>query len=131
MPKYLVETVDFFRMRYVIECESAEHAKDVVTMREAEEFSQLHLNETITSTRVIDDAEYLRLFDEDNAYLKDWSEEQKFQYVHEVNYDTPKPDMKELDPDLRDWEYDGCGVKVWKGTMDLYDVENNGTGIQV
>jgi len=131
MPKYLVETIDFFRMRYVIECESAEHAKDVVTMREAEEFSQLHLNETITSTRVIDDAEYLRLFDEDNAYLKDWSEEQKFQYVHEVNYDTPKPDMKELDPDLRDWEYDGCGVKVWKGTMDLYDVENNGTGIQV
>ena len=131
MPKYLVETVDFFRMRYVIECESAEHAKDVVTMREAEEFSQLHLNETITSTRVIDDAEYLRLFDEDNAYLKDWSEEQKFQYVHEVVYDIPKPDMKELDPDLRDWEYDGCGVKVWKGTMDLYDVENNGTGIQV
>jgi len=131
LPKYLVETVDFFRMRYVIECESAEHAKDVVTMREAEEFSQLHLNETITSTRVIDDAEYLRLFDEDNAYLKDWSEEQKFQYVHEVVYDIPKPDMKELDPDLRDWEYDGCGVKVWKGTMDLYDVENNGTGIQV
>jgi hypothetical protein len=131
MPKYLVETIDFFRMRYVIECESAEHAKDVVTMREAEEFSQLHLNETITSTRVIDDAEYLRLFDEDNAYLKDWSEEQKFQYVHEVVYDIPKPDMKELDPDLRDWEYDGCGVKVWKGTMDLYDVENNGTGIQV
>jgi len=131
LPKYLVETVDFFRMRYVIECESAEHAKDVVTMREAEEFSQLHLNETITSTRVIDDAEYLRLFDEDNAYLKDWSEEQKFNYVHEVNYDTAKPDMKELDPDLRDWEYDGCGVKVWKGTMDLYDVENNGTGIQV
>jgi len=131
MPKYLVETIDFFRMRYVIECESAEHAKDVVTMKEAEEFSQLHLNETITSTRVIDDAEYLRLFDEDNAYLKDWSEEQKFNYVHEVNYDTAKPDMKELDPDLRDWEYDGCGVKVWKGTMDLYDVENNGTGIQV
>ena len=131
MPKYLVETVDFFRMRYVIECESAEHAKDVVTMREAEEFSQLHIDEMITSTRVIDDAEYLRMFDEDNVYMKDWSEEQKFNYVHEVNYDTPKPDMKELDPDLRDWEYDGCGVKVWKGTMDLYDVENNGTGIQV
>ena len=130
MPKYLVETVDFFRMRYVIECESAEHAKDVVTMREAEEFSQLHIDEMITSTRVIDDAEYLRMFDEDNVYMKDWSEEQKFNYVHEVNYDTPKPDMKELDPDLRDWEYDGCGVKVWKGTMDLYDVENNGTGIQ-
>ena len=86
MPKYLVETVDFFRMRYVVECESAEHAKDTVTMKEVEEFSQLHLDETITSTRVIDDAEYLRLFDEDNDYLKAWPEEQKFKYVHKVDY---------------------------------------------
>jgi hypothetical protein len=88
MPKYLVETIDFFRMRYVVECESAEHAKDVVTMKEAEEFSQLHLDETITSARVIDDAEYLRIFDEDNDYLKDWPEEKKFKYVHEVEYGT-------------------------------------------
>jgi hypothetical protein len=114
-------------MRYVVECESAEHAKDAVVMKEVEEFSQWHLDETITSARVIDDAEYLRLFDEDNAYLKDWSEEQKFKYVHEVDYDTPNPSIKELDPDLREWEYDGCGVKVWKGTMQRYEVENNGT----
>jgi hypothetical protein len=86
MPKYLVETIDFFRMRYVVECENAEHAKDVVTMKEAVELSQLYLDETITSTRVIDDAEYLRLFDEDNEYLKDWSEEQKFNMIHKVDY---------------------------------------------
>jgi hypothetical protein len=114
-------------MRYVVECDSPEHAKDVVTMKEVEEFSQLYLDETITSTRVIDDAEYLRIFDEDNDYLKEWSEEQKFKYVHKVDYDTPEPDMKELDPDLRDWEYDGLGIKVWKGTMQYYEVENNGT----
>ena len=84
MPKYLVETIDLFRMRYVIECESADDAKDTVRMKEAEEFSQLHLDETITSTRVIDDAEYLRLFDEDNDYLRSWSEDQKFKYVHKV-----------------------------------------------
>ena len=121
MPKYLVETIDMFRMRYVVECENAEHAKDVVTMKEAVELSQLYLDETITSTRVIDDAEYLRLFDEDNEYLKDWSEEQKFNMIHKVDYDTPNPNMKELDPDLRDWEYDGLGNKVWKGTMKSYD----------
>ena len=86
MPKYLVETVDFFRMRYVVECESAEHAKDVVTMKEAEEFSQLHLDETITSTRVIDDTEYLQLFDEDNEYLKVWTDAQKFNMIHKVDY---------------------------------------------
>ena len=129
MTKYLVETISIHRVRYVVECESAEHAKDTVTMNEAEEFSQLHIDEMITSTRVIDDAEYLRLFDEDNSYLKDWSEEEKFKYVYEVNYDTPEPDMKELDPDLREWEYDGCGIKVWKGTRDLYKKveEDNGT----
>ena len=86
MPKYLVETIDLFRMRYVIECESADDAKDTVRMKEAEEFSQLHLGETIYSTRVIDDAEYLRLFDVDNDYLKAWPEEQKFKYVHKVDY---------------------------------------------
>jgi hypothetical protein len=96
-------------------------------MNEAEEFSQMHIDELVTSARVIDDAEYLRMFDEDNDYLKGWSEEQKFNYVHEVNYDTSNPDMKELDPSQRDWEYDGGGVKVWKGTMQRYEVENNGT----
>ena len=88
MPKYLVEAISMFRMRYVVECESAEHAKDVVTMNEAEEFSQLHLDETISYARVIDDAEYLRIFDEDNDYLREWSEEQKFKYVHKVEYGT-------------------------------------------
>lgn len=123
MTKYLVETISMHRIRYVVDCESAEHAKDTVTLNEAEEFSQLHIDEMITSARVIDDAEYLRVFDEDNHYLKDWSEEEKFKYVHELIYDTPNPVLKELDPDLRDWEYDGLGIKVWKGTNNRYEVE--------
>ena len=86
MPKYLVETISMHRIRYVVECESADDAKDIVTFKEAEEFSQLHIDEMITSTRVIDDAEYLRLFDEDNDYLKAWPENQKFKYVHKVDY---------------------------------------------
>ena len=36
MPKYLVETISMFRIRYVVDCESPEHAKDTVTMNEAE-----------------------------------------------------------------------------------------------
>ena len=86
MPKYLVETISMHRIRYVVECESADDAKDIVTFKEAEEFSQLHIDEMITSTRIIDDAEYLRLFDEDNDYLKAWPENQKFKYVHKVDY---------------------------------------------
>lgn len=84
MPKYLVETISMFRIRYVVECESASHAKDTVTLNEAEEFSQIHIDEMITSTREIDDAEYLRVFDEDNDYLREWTEGQKFKFVHKV-----------------------------------------------
>lgn len=54
MAKYLVETISMFRMRYVIEAENAEHAKDEVTMNddgELREFSQMHVDENITSVR--------------------------------------------------------------------------------
>jgi hypothetical protein len=84
MPKYLVETISMHRIRYVVECDSAEDAKDTVTMDEVDEFSQMHIDELITSAREINDAEYLRVFDEDNDYLREWSEEQKFKYVHKV-----------------------------------------------
>ena len=90
MPKYLVETISVFRMRYVVEAECAEHAKDEVTMNndgQLHEFSQLHIDEMITSTREIDRAEYLRLFDEDNDYLASWDEDSKLQYVNVIDYD--------------------------------------------
>jgi len=89
MPKYLVETVSVFRMRYVVEAKNASDAKDEVTMcvsEDLKEFSQLHVDEMITSTREIDKAEYLRLFDEDNVYLKDWDEGQKLDFVNVLNY---------------------------------------------
>jgi hypothetical protein len=90
MPKYLVETVSVFRMRYVVEAKNASDARDEVTLNVGDnfhEFSQLHLDEMISSTREIDDTEYLRMFDEDNVYLKDWDEEQKFRFVQVLNYD--------------------------------------------
>jgi hypothetical protein len=125
MPKFLVETISMFRMRYVIEANNVEHAKDEVVMKAGElhelrEFSQLHLDEMITSAREIDQAEYLRQFDEDNEYLKDWTDEDKLSFVNIIDYST-NPVLKEIDPSQRDWEYDGCGVKVWKGTMERYD----------
>ena len=90
MPKYLVETVSVFRMRYVVEAENESHARDEVTMSvgdDFKEFSQLHIDEMITSTREIDTTEYLRLFDEDNVYLNDWDEDQKLDFVNVINYD--------------------------------------------
>ena len=89
MPKYLVETVSVFRIRYVVEAKNASDARDEVTMNVGDNFhemSQLHLDEMITSTREIDTAEYLRIFDEDNVYLKDWDEDQKLDFVNVINY---------------------------------------------
>ena len=81
----LVEAVSMFRMRYVIEVPEGEEkvawALDTVTLNEATEFSQLHLGETITSHRVISKEEMIEIFDTDNDYLKDWSEQRKEQFI--------------------------------------------------
>ena len=88
MPKYLVETISVFRMRYVVEGNNASDAKDEVTMNDGNlrEFSQYHVDELITSTREIDQTEYLRMFDEDNDYLKDWDEQQKLNFINVIDY---------------------------------------------
>ena len=84
MPKYLVETVSMFRMRYVVECESAEHAKDTVSMNEADEFGQLHIDENIVGCREVTDAEIPELFFEDHPYLQEWGPAKAMEYVHKV-----------------------------------------------
>lgn len=97
----LVETISTFRMRYVIEVPvgKKEWALDTVTMDEAEEFSQEHVGEQITSHRVIDKEEYLRLFNEDNDYLSSWNDEDKLKFI------TPLPkDEYEHTPDYFDTE---------------------------
>jgi hypothetical protein len=78
-------------MRYVVEANNADDAKDEVTMNNdgsLHEFSQQHLDEVITSAREIDREEYLRMFNEDNDYLQDWDEEQKFKFVNVIDYDS-------------------------------------------
>jgi hypothetical protein len=88
MPKYLVETVSLFRIRYVVEADEAIHATDEVVMNNIDnEFSQKQLDQIVTSTREITDEEYLKLFDEDNDYLMSWDDDSKFKFVHKVNYD--------------------------------------------
>lgn len=83
---FLVETVSIYRMRYVIETENADHAADEVVMNNGNlsEFSQKHLDEIISSTREIDEAEYLNLFNVDNDYLMNWSDDQKFKFINRI-----------------------------------------------
>lgn len=75
----LVDTVSMFRMRYLIEMpahESSEWALDTVVMKEAREFSQVHLDETIVSHRDISHDDALALCREDNDYTHGWSDDQ-------------------------------------------------------
>lgn len=74
----LVDAISQYRMRYLVEVPKGktEWAHDAVAMEEAKEFSQKHLGEVITSSRVISELEAIALFKIDNDYLKEWSNEQ-------------------------------------------------------
>ena len=47
MPLFVVETIQTFRIKYVVDCHSVEHALDTIAMNEADEFSQMSLGEQI------------------------------------------------------------------------------------
>lgn len=83
MAHVLVETVLMYRMRYVIDVKDdpIDWALDTVTMQEAKEFSQKYLDETIVSHRVVSHEEILKLMDEDNDYLKNLPESEKFKIM--------------------------------------------------
>jgi len=91
MKYVLVETVSIFRQRYVILAKSEEHARDEVTMMDHEfkEFSQLHLDEIINSSRILTEDQVIELCDSDNDYLTTWSREEKLKnLVNKLNYEV-------------------------------------------
>jgi hypothetical protein len=61
MPLFVVDAIQMFRTRYVIECKEAEHAGDTVAMNEAEQFSQMDLGERILTTKEITYEEFRRM----------------------------------------------------------------------
>jgi len=89
---YLVETISFFRHRYVVEAKEATHATDETVMNVGtsnenwKEFSQAHIDETVTSVRDISIEEYLKLFDKDNDYLRGWTNKQKLAVINTIDY---------------------------------------------
>lgn len=89
MAKYLVETISYFRVRYVIEAKEAAHACDEalsVDVREVGEFGQKHIDENIFSVREIKDEEIPALFLEDNPFMEKWGDEAAFERVHTIDY---------------------------------------------
>lgn len=91
----LVEAVQQFRTRYMCQVPKgkAEWALDTVTMKEAKEFSQADLTETIISHRVVSLSEALDLCDQDNDYTSTWNTESKMKAFftkqgEKVDYDN-------------------------------------------
>jgi hypothetical protein len=78
----MVETVSSFRIRYVVELpEDAEEemAHDrVLNDGDIKEFSQVHIGEEVSGSRVVTNRQYLKVFNEDNMYLRSWKEDSKF-----------------------------------------------------
>jgi uncharacterized protein YnzC (UPF0291/DUF896 family) len=88
MKYVLVDAISMFRQRYAVavpdelsDTQAREWAGDSVTCEDVEEFSQLHLGETISSYRVMTEEELLEQFDMDNDYLASWKPEKKLQCV--------------------------------------------------
>lgn len=93
--KYVVVTaVSSYRVRYAIPMDelqalNIDHpvettwALDSVTCEEVKEFSQEWLGEHIVDHSVLTEEEILELFDKDNAYLKDWTEDQKISLIRD------------------------------------------------
>ena len=79
----LVDCIQQHRVRYVVEApaDQPELALDVVTMNQAKEFSQKDLGQTIVSHRVVSGGEALDICDEDNDYLKDWTDSKKIEVL--------------------------------------------------
>ena len=93
MPKYvLVDTVSMFRIRYAVavnedfdDTKAIVWASDSITCEDVEEFSQLHLGETITASRILSKEELLRQFDVDNDYFVNWQEKDKMKCVLDLD----------------------------------------------
>lgn len=87
---YVVDVMSTFRMRYVVEARSEEHALDEVVVNENDtafkEFSQTHVGTNIFSSREITEEEFFKMFDKDNDYLADWPEGKKKQFINTIEY---------------------------------------------
>ena len=81
-----IDELQNMNSRVPVEGNECEWAMDSVTMQEVKEFSQDHIGEQIIDSRIVDEEEMLRQFDEDNEYLMEWSTEKKIEWVNDWRF---------------------------------------------
>jgi hypothetical protein len=96
----VVTAISSYRMRYVMHRDdlqklnpsvgglaignAPEWANDTVTAEECEEFSQEHMGEYIVDTVEMNEEDMLELFDKDNDYLREWTKDQKIEWIRKT-----------------------------------------------
>lgn len=91
--KYVVVTaISQFKMRYVVSVDDLQSLntdievdpawlEEMIILDEIDDFSQKHLGVIPLETRLMTEDEVLELHDAENSYLKEWSKEQKLNYI--------------------------------------------------
>lgn len=94
--KYVVVTaISQFKMRYVVSIDDLQSLntdvevdpawlEEMVDLDEIDDFSQKHLGVIPLETRLMTEDEVLELHDAENSYLKEWSKEQKLNYIKKL-----------------------------------------------
>jgi len=101
----IITTLSHFKLRYAIPqaafdalgfSEPIDRDKLValVSSGRVREFSQTHLGEVLGDVSVYTEQDALTIFDLDNAYLKDWTVEQKIAYMQKWDEDATQATNK-------------------------------------
>ena len=88
---FIVESVSTFRIRHAVFATCEEDAADEFIMRDNDdtltEMSQEHIGANIFSIREVKEKEFIKEFDKDNDYFKNWSKEQKLSTINVIDYE--------------------------------------------
>lgn len=87
---YVVEAISMFRMTYYIRAKNETDALDEFYCNnhkdDFKEGSQRHMDEIHSNIRELSEEDFIKDFDKDNEYLSNWSNDQKFNMINDIDY---------------------------------------------
>ena len=106
--RYVMHRDDLQKLNPSVPVNAIEWANDTVNMNECEEFSQEHMGEYIVDTVEMNEEDMLELFDKDNDYLREWTKDQKIEWIRKtISSDKDEysslPVNELLDPESPIW----------------------------
>ena len=88
--RYVMHRDDLQKLNPSLPVNAIDWANDTVAAEECEEFSQEHMGEYIVETVEMNEEDILTLFDKDNDYLREWTKDQKLQWIRKTINCTDK-----------------------------------------